>query len=88
MIILIFVRYKVGDKDPNDETITCIYIVNERFFLYEIKKNGLVSRIIKEEYCNPTNINEINPLITEFSTFLTSRKKRRRNAQRLCEYLL
>jgi hypothetical protein len=76
-----FLDYKIGDEDPNGEVITSIYSVSEKYFLYEIKKNGLVNRIIKEELCDAKKINEISSLLAQFITYLTSRRRRRNNAQ-------
>jgi hypothetical protein len=76
-----FLDYKIGDKDPNGEIITNIYSVSEKYFLYEIKKNGLVNRIIKEKLCDAKKINEISSLLAQFTTYLTNRRDRRNNAQ-------
>jgi len=76
-----FLDYKIGDKDPNGEVITSIYGVSDKYFLYEVKKNGLVNRIIKEELCDAKKINEISSLIAQFTIYLTSKRRRRNNAQ-------
>lgn len=76
-----FLDYKIGDKDTNGEIITSIYSVSEKYFLYEIKKNGLVNRIIKEELCDAKKINDISSLLSQFSTYLTNKRRRRNNAQ-------
>ncbi len=72
--------FKIGGKDPSGKRITNIYIQNENYFFYEIKKNGLVNKLFKGDTYSH-KVNEINISVAEFSTYLTSRRKRRVNAQ-------
>jgi len=79
-----FYQYEVGDLDLNNEKITAIYCATEDYLLYEVKKNGIVNRIVKDslnEYVK--NISKLNPLINKFEDYMSSKWKRRKYAQKL-----
>lgn len=79
-----FYQFDIGDLDLNNEKITAIYCATEDYLLYEIKKNGIVNRIVRSSIDdNVKNISKLNPLIIRFDDYMSSKRKRRKYAQKL-----